>query len=90
MWERLPAAIIAAGCRSHRSNRVLQNKHQAASQALTTCRGRDYVLPDDVKSLAPAMLPHRLVLSSEARLRGRNVDDIVAEVMAEVAVPIEG
>jgi MoxR-like ATPase len=61
-----------------------------AARALAAIRGRDYVLPDDVKSLAPAMLPHRLVLSSEARLRGRNVDDIVAEVMAEVAVPIEG
>ena len=60
-----------------------------AARALAAIRGRDYVLPDDVKSLAPAMLPHRLILSSEARLRGRNVDDIVAEVMAEVAVPIE-
>jgi hypothetical protein len=38
LWERLSAAMIAAGCRSHRSNRVLQNKHQAVSQTLATCR----------------------------------------------------
>jgi MoxR-like ATPase len=61
-----------------------------AARALAAIRGRDYVLPDDVKSLVPVMLPHRLLLSPEARLRGRNVDDIVAEVVAEVAVPIEG
>jgi MoxR-like ATPase len=61
-----------------------------AARALAAVRGRDYVLPDDIKSLAPAMLPHRLILSSQARLRGRDVADIVTEVLAEVAVPVEG
>jgi MoxR-like ATPase len=61
-----------------------------AARALAAIRGRDYVLPDDVKSLAPAMLPHRLILSSQARLRGRDIADIVAEVLADVAVPVEG
>jgi MoxR-like ATPase len=61
-----------------------------AARALAAIRGRDYVLPDDVKFLAPAMLPHRLILSSQARLRGRAAADIVAEVLAEVPAPVEG
>ncbi len=60
------------------------------ARALAAIRGRDYVLPDDVKLLAPAMLPHRLILSSHTRLRGRAAADIVAEVLAEVPVPVEG
>ena len=61
-----------------------------ASRALASIRGRDYVLPDDVKFLAPALLTHRLILSSQTRLRGRAAADVVAEVLAEVPVPVEG
>jgi MoxR-like ATPase len=61
-----------------------------AARALAAIRGRDYVLPDDVKFLAPAMLTHRLILSSQTRLRGRAAADVVAEVLAEVPVPVEG
>ena len=60
------------------------------SRALAAIRGRDYVLPDDVKFLAPAMLTHRLILGSQTRLRGRAAADVVAEVLAEVPVPVEG
>lgn len=61
-----------------------------AARALAAIRGRDYVLPDDVKFLAPAILIHRLILGSQSRLRGRAAADVVAEVLAEVPVPVEG
>ncbi|MGB4862204.1 MAG: MoxR family ATPase [Tepidiformaceae bacterium] len=60
------------------------------ARALAAISGRDYVLPDDVKTMAPYVLPHRLILSTQARLRGRNADDVLAEVLDRVPVPIEG
>ncbi len=53
------------------------------SQALATMRGRDYVLPDDVKQLATAVLRHRLLLSS-----GRRASDIVDEILRTIPAPI--
>jgi len=60
------------------------------ARALAAVSGRDYVLPDDVKAMAPFVLPHRLILSTQARLRGRNADEVLAEVLQRVPVPIEG
>ena len=51
--------------------------------------GATYVLPDDVKRLAPAVLTHRLITSAQSRLRGRGAADVVAEVLASVPVPVE-
>lgn len=59
------------------------------SQAWAALEGRDYVTPDDVKLLARSVLPHRLILSSTARLRGNTADQIVDDVLNTVAVPIE-
>jgi len=59
-----------------------------ASRALAAIRGRAFVLPDDVKELAPVVLPHRLILSSSARLRGRDTGAIVAEVLDATPVPV--
>ncbi len=59
-----------------------------ASRALAAIEGRDYVRPDDVKQLAHAVLAHRLVLSSQTRLRGRTVDDVLEDILREVPVPI--
>ena len=53
-------------------------------------RGRDYVLPDDVKRLAPFVLAHRAVLSSQSRLRGRDAEGVLQEVVESVPVPVEG
>ncbi len=58
------------------------------ARALAAMSGRDYVLPDDVKTMAPYVLPHRLILSTQARLRGRNADELLAEVLHRVPVPI--
>jgi MoxR-like ATPase len=59
------------------------------SQALAALRGRDYVIPDDVKYLAPYVLTHRLIISPQTRLRGRTGEEIVREVVESVAVPVE-
>ncbi len=61
-----------------------------AARVNAALAGRDYVLPDDVKAMAPHVLPHRLILSTQARLRGREVDQLLAEILARVPVPIEG
>jgi MoxR-like ATPase len=62
--------------------------HRAA-QALAAMRGRSFVLPDDVKYLAPYVLAHRVIISPQARLRGRSKEDIVAEIVGSVPVPVE-
>jgi MoxR-like ATPase len=61
-----------------------------ASQAWAAIHGRDYVLPDDIKALAPHVLTHRLVLSPQAQLRGRKMQDLVADIVYAVPVPVEG
>jgi MoxR-like ATPase len=62
--------------------------HRTA-QALAAIRGRDFVIPDDVKHLTPYVLTHRLIISPQTRLRGRTADEIVREVVGSVAVPVE-
>jgi MoxR-like ATPase len=58
------------------------------SQALAAIRGREYVTPDEIKSLAPFALAHRVILKSQARLRERTPEEIVQEILAEVEVPV--
>jgi MoxR-like ATPase len=59
-----------------------------ASRARAAIQGRGYVVPDDIKALVSAVLPHRLILSSSARLRGRDAAAIVEEVLQTVPVPV--
>ena len=59
-----------------------------ASRALAAIDGRDYVRPDDVKRLAHPVLAHRLLLSSQTRLRGRTTDDVLDEILSTLPVPI--
>ncbi|HJP41359.1 MAG TPA: MoxR family ATPase, partial [Dehalococcoidia bacterium] len=61
-----------------------------AARAAAALAGRDYVLPDDVKEMAPHVLPHRLILSSQSRLRGRETGEVLKEVLDRVPVPVEG
>ena len=60
-----------------------------ASQARAALDGRDFVTPDDVKVLASPVLSHRLIVASNARLRGRTAGQIVREILAGIPVPIE-
>ncbi|MDA0365732.1 MAG: MoxR family ATPase [Chloroflexi bacterium] len=59
-----------------------------AARASAAIDGRDYVRPDDIKALAQPVLGHRLVLSSNTRLRGRTSDDVLSEILGTVPVPI--
>jgi MoxR-like ATPase len=60
-----------------------------AAQALAAIRGRTYVVPDDVKGLAGPVLGHRLLLTSQARLRGRSELTVLDEIVASTPVPVE-
>jgi MoxR-like ATPase len=62
--------------------------HRTA-QALAAMRGRDFVIPDDVKYLAPYVLTHRLIISPQTRLRGRTSGEILRELVSSVPVPVE-
>ncbi len=58
------------------------------AQALAGIRGRDHVLPEDVKTMAPAVLAHRLVLRPEAELRGRTTQAVMQELLAETPLDL--
>ena len=57
------------------------------SQAMAAMRGRNYVLPDDVKRVAGPVLVHRMILKPESRLRKVTPGAVVDEIIAEIAVP---
>jgi MoxR-like ATPase len=57
------------------------------AKALAALDGRDYVVPDDVKLAAPAVLRHRLLVKPEADLEGITPDRVVSEVLAGIEVP---
>ena len=59
------------------------------ARALAAIRGRTYVLPDDVKLLAPYVLTHRILISPATRLRGRRLVDVLMDVIETVPVPVE-
>jgi MoxR-like ATPase len=58
-------------------------------QALAAIRGRDYVIPDDVKYLAPNVLTHRILINPRTRLRGRTQADVITDIVETIAVPVE-
>jgi MoxR-like ATPase len=60
-----------------------------ASRAYAAINGRDFVLPDDVKTMAPHVLCHRLILSTNARLRGRDAREVLADLLERIPVPVE-
>jgi len=60
-----------------------------ACEALAAIRGRDYVVPDDVKRLAPGVLAHRLLTNSRTRMRGMESVEIIKSIVASMPVPVE-
>jgi MoxR-like ATPase len=58
-----------------------------AGQALAGLRGRDFVLPDDVKRLALPVLAHRLILREEERLRGETPERVLEEILLRIPIP---
>lgn len=57
------------------------------SKTLAALRGRDYVTPDDVKSLAAPVLRHRLILTPESAIEGVSPDDVVTRIVNSIQVP---
>ncbi len=83
---------IVRATRSHES--VLVGAGPRATQCLllgaraaAALAGRDYVTPDDVRGLAPAVLGHRLVLRPEFEIEGLTIDEVLARLLEQVAVP---
>jgi len=58
-----------------------------AAQAEAFFQGRDFVIPEDVLGMAPAVLAHRLILSGEARMEGINPRQIVSRILGKVKIP---
>jgi MoxR-like ATPase len=86
---------VARATRNHHeielgaSPRATMGLYQSA-QAWAAIHDRDYVLPDDVKKLAPHVLTHRMMISPQAQLRGRNPEELIKSIVETVAVPVEG
>ncbi|HEX8484826.1 MoxR family ATPase [Sphingomonas sp.] len=58
-----------------------------AARARAALDGRDFVIPDDVKALAPALLRHRLILSPAAEIDGRLIEHVVADIIEAIEAP---
>jgi MoxR-like ATPase len=58
-----------------------------AARARAAIDGRNFVIPDDVKALAPALLRHRLILSPAAAIDGRVIEDVVASIIETIEAP---
>ena len=58
-----------------------------AARARAMIDGRDFVIPDDVKHLAPALLRHRLILSPAAEIDGRVVEDVLTSIIEAIEAP---
>ena len=60
-----------------------------AAQALAAIHGRDFVTPDDIKTLAEPVLGHRILLRGSSRNRSTQISDLIAGILEEVEVPTE-
>ena len=85
-------ADIVGRTRSHRSLYFGASPRASiallgGAQARAVSAGRDFVIPDDVKALAPAAIRHRVGLQPDAEIEGVSADDCVAEILREVRVP---
>lgn len=59
-----------------------------ASQSLAAMRGREFVLPDDVKAIAAPVMTHRVILKPESRLRRVTAEQIILQLLDQIAVPV--
>jgi MoxR-like ATPase len=83
---------VVRGTREHASLDVgastrAANMLASAARAFAALMGRDFVIPDDVKTLALPVLRHRLVLSASAEIEGLSADRIVSEILDRTAAP---
>jgi MoxR-like ATPase len=60
----------------------------ALARAWAILQGRSYIIPDDIKTLAPYTLRHRLILSSEAHAKGKTVNRVFDAILKSTKVPL--
>jgi MoxR-like ATPase len=94
--DSLRAYIIRIANETRAHQDILLGASPRASLALFECaqayagiQGRDYVLPDDIKFLAPSVLLHRLIISPQAQLRGRKPQQLIEDLINAIPVPVE-
>ncbi|HRJ25879.1 MAG TPA: MoxR family ATPase [Fimbriimonadaceae bacterium] len=92
--DKILAYILNIVQATRTSNELFVGASPRAGQALVSCskataalRGRNFVIPDDVKGLAPAVLRHRVVLRPEAEIEGLTVDRILHGLIEAQPVP---
>jgi len=85
---------IAQSTRSHKGIKLGASPRASlnlylASQALAAIRGRNYVIPDDVKHLAIPVFAHRTIVKAETGIRGQSAESLIKEIVDTVPVPVE-
>jgi MoxR-like ATPase len=96
-WQPVVERYLLALVRSTRTHKDIQLGVSPrgtlalyrACEAYAAIQGRDFVLPDDVKFLAPFVLGHRLLTTSRNRMRGKRSAEIIAEIIQSTPVPTE-
>ncbi|MWV45347.1 AAA domain-containing protein [Paenibacillus sp. HJL G12] len=81
MTRQHPSVLLGASPRASLSLMM-------ASKAYAFIQQRDYVLPDDIKALAPYVLSHRIILRPESRLDNVSAESVVKNIMQQVHVPV--
>jgi MoxR-like ATPase len=83
---------IVAATRNHKSIYLGASPRASlgilnGAKALAAMRGRDFVLPDDIVYVAPAVLRHRLVLTPEREMEGATADEVINEIIQSIEIP---
>ena len=78
--RRHPSVLVGAGPRATQSLILAARTHAAIG-------GRDFVTPDDIKTLALPVLEHRLILRPEFEIEGLTVEEVIDDILKEIAVP---
>jgi len=78
--RRHPSVLVGAGPRATQSFILAARTHAAIN-------GRDFITPDDIKTLALPVLEHRLILRPEFEIEGLTLNEVIAEILREIAVP---
>ncbi len=75
-----PSIMVGAGPRATQALIL-------AARTLAAINGRDYITPDDIKAMSPAVLEHRLILRPEFEIEGLTVKEVIGEILKGIAVP---
>ena len=75
-----PSILVGAGPRATQALIL-------AARTYAAINGRDFITPDDVKTMAPPVLEHRLILRPEFEIEGLTVKEVIGEILKTIAVP---